>query len=206
MNQLTILLSIVMSSNLFAQNKPIGIYTFSRMEMSAQFYFTDDNRFEFVYAYGAADRTASGTFTMSGDTVKLQAKKEPGKDFTVTKQSKKGKDYFIVAKAPNPYLQKHILAVVIVKGEEKYFESDENGEIKIDVPSCEKIYLQHTLFPDVLTLIKDESNDNNYFEVELQPSLVEVSFKGIDLVMEGDELKCPTNYFMQMENIRFVKE
>ena len=191
---------------LIAQHKPFGIYTFNKQEMSAQFYFTDDNHFEFVYAYGAVDRTSSGTFSMSEDTVKLHATKEPGKDFKVTKQSKKDKGYTIVAKAPNPYLQKHILALVIENGKEKYFESDENGIITISVSSCEKIYLQYTLFPDVFSLIKDESNDNNWFEVELQPSLAEVSFKGIDLILKGDELICPSNYFLQMENIRFVKE
>jgi hypothetical protein len=185
---------------------PQGVYSFNRQEMVTSFNFTDDNRFEFFYSYGAVDRTASGTFSMSGDTVKLHSTKEPGKDFMVTKQSKKGKGYTVVAKAPNPYLQKHILAVVIVKDEKKYFESDENGIIKIDVPSCEKIYLQHTLFPDALTIIKDEGNDNTWFEVELQPSLVEVSFKGIDLIKDGDELMCPSNYFMPVENMRFVKE
>lgn len=197
---------IIMSSNLIAQKKPFGMYTFNRMEMSAQFNFTEDDHFEFVYAYGAVDRTAKGTFSMSGDTVKLHSTKEPGKDFKILSQSKKGKGYTVVAKAPNAYLQKHILAVVIIKGEEKYFESDENGMINIDVPSCEKIYLQHTLFPDVFTLIKEESNDNTWFVVELQPSLAGVSFKGIDLLMKGDELICPPNYFIQVEDIRFLKE
>jgi len=202
---IVISLFLILSIPLMAQ-KPLGIYTFNRMEMSAQFYFTEDNHFEFVYAYGAVDRTAKGTFSMSGDTVKLHATKEPGKDFKVTSQSKKGKGYTVVTKSPNPYLQKHILAFVTVNGEEKYFESDENGVIKIEVSSCEKISLQQTLFPDVVTPIKDETNDNNWFEVELQPSVLEVSFKGIDLVMKGDELLCPPNYFLQMENIKFEKE
>jgi hypothetical protein len=198
-------ITLVIATSASAQ-KPSGTYSFHHQEMVASFNFSDDNRFEFFYSYGAVDRNATGTFSMSGDTIRLHSTKEPGKDFTVTKQSEKGKNYTIVAHAPNPYLLKHILAIAIVKGEQKYFESNEEGVITIDVPQCDTIYLQHTLFPDVLTLVKTAGNNNNHFEVELNPSLVQVSFKGIDLIMKGDELECPTNYFMPIENIKFIRE
>lgn len=183
-----------------------GIYTFSRQEIVASFNFKTDNTFEFFYTYGASDRHATGTFSILADTVRLKSDKDPGKDFTISLQSKKGKNYRIEVTDANKYLLRHIIAVAMVKDKEHVFESDENGIINVGLPQCDKIYLQHQLFPDVLSLIKDENNGNNYFEITLNPSLAQVSFKGIDLIIDGDELKCLPNYFIPLENIRFIKE
>ncbi|MBK6824783.1 MAG: hypothetical protein IPG87_18065 [Saprospiraceae bacterium] len=53
---------------------------------------------------------------------------------------------------------------------------------------------------------KDAQNKNNYFEVELNPSLQKVSFKGIDFQIEEDFITCFPNYFMPIEHIRFFRE
>ncbi|MEO6132681.1 MAG: hypothetical protein ABIQ02_12595 [Saprospiraceae bacterium] len=45
-----------------------------------------------------------------------------------------------------------------------------------------------------------------YFEVTLSPSLVNVSFKGIDFIIEGDVIGCLPNYFLPYDNIRYTKE
>jgi hypothetical protein len=187
-----------------AQKKPEGIYTFQRQELVASFNFMPDNTFEFFYSYGAVDRTASGTFSMSGDTVKLQSSKEPGKDFTVVHQSQKGRGCVVVVKGDNPVLIRNVLAIAVIDGEHKYFESDEEGIIKI-ADRCDKIFLQHTLYPDALTILKEQDNDNNYFEVTLNPVLGEISFLGIDFLFAGDELTCPSNYFLPLDNISFSK-
>ena len=175
-------------------------------DMAAGFQFKPDGTFEFYYIYGASDRNATGTYTITGDTIKLKSGKEAGKDFTIAEQSKKGNKYKVVVTEKNKYLLRHIIAVAMVGGKENVFESDENGVIEIDLKHCDKLYLQHQLFPDVLSLIKDENNSNNYFEVTLNPSLQQVSFKGIDFFIDGNELHCNTNYFMPFENITFVKE
>ncbi|HKR07489.1 MAG TPA: hypothetical protein VJY62_22835 [Bacteroidia bacterium] len=175
-------------------------------DMAAGFKFNTDGTFEFFYMYGASDRNAKGTYTIVGDTIKLKSEKEAGKDFTITNQSKKGSKYKVIVTEKNKYLLRHIIAVAMTGEKENVFESDENGEIEIDLKHCDKLYLQHQLFPDALSLIKDENNSNNYFEVTLNPSLQQVSFKGIDFFIDGDELHCNTNYFMPFENITFVKE
>lgn len=175
-------------------------------DMAAGFQFKKDGTFEFYYMYGASDRFAKGTYTIDGDTIKLKSEKEAGKDFTITTQSKKGSKYKVVIKDKNEYLLRHIIAVAIVNQKENIFESDEKGEIDIDLKHCDTLYLQHTLFPDVLSMIKDESNSSTYFEVTLNPSLAQVSFKGIDFFIDGEELHCNTNYFLPYENITFVKE
>lgn len=183
-----------------------GTYALTGMrEMAGAFRFSADGSFEFFYSYGAADRMADGRFTQEGNRIILKSSKEAGKDFTVTKQSNTGKGITIKISAPDPYLASTVRCIVINGETKTSIEADNRGVIHTDLPGAEKIYLQHQLFPDVVTPIKDENNANNYFEVSLNPSLQKISFKGIDLTVDGDTLRMPANYFMPFENIRFVK-
>ena len=175
-------------------------------DMAAGFRFKPDSTFEFYYVYGSSDRYAAGTYTIIGDTIRLKSQKEGGKDFTITHQSKKGNGFKVVVKEKNEYLLRHIIAIAMIGDKENVFESDEKGEIDIDIKQCDRLYVQHQLFPDVATLLKDESSSDNYFEVTLNPSLQQVSFKGIDFFIDGDKLHCYTNYFLPFENITFIKE
>jgi len=175
-------------------------------DMAAGFRFTPDGRFEFFYIYGVSDRSATGTYTIEGNTVKLKSDKEPGKDFSIDSQSKKGKGYTIQVKAPNPYLLDNVSCIYFIGEQKEYAMSDAKGLIHIDAGPVDKLYLRHEIFPDIPTLIKDTDNDNTYFEVSLLPSLGQVSFKGIDLFIVDESLTCHPNYFMPFEGIRFEKE
>jgi len=184
-----------------------GEYFFRRQEMVAAFKFTENGRFEFFYSYGAVDRSASGHFTIDKDTIRLNSDKEPGHDFIIDKQYQEGSAYTIYCHAPNAQLLPYMQCIAFV-GDQKYsFESDSKGVILVDLPNCDKIYVRHTLFPDIPTLIKDEKNSNNRFEISLQPSVQQLSFKGIDLLIKDDHtLSCMPNYFMPIENILFKKD
>jgi hypothetical protein len=175
-------------------------------DLASAFEFTPDGKFQYFYIYGVADRNATGTYTIVGDTVKLKSDKEGGKDFPIESQSKKGKGYTIQVKAPNPYLLKHVTALYFVGEEQKIAESDDKGVIHIEDVQVDQIYVRHEIFPDVACLIKDKDNDNNTFVISLSPTLQQVSFVGIDLFKKGDTLTCLPNYFLPFENIRFVKE
>lgn len=196
-----------MSSKLFSQNTLSGVYSLRGIrEMAAAFEFNTEGKFRFYYAYGAIDRNAEGTYTIEGTKIILKSTKEAGKDFNIKSQSQKSKNYQIQVIAPNPYLLKHIRAACFVGKEQTEYFSDDSGLIEIDKASIDSIFLQHSLYPDIFSKIKDDENRNTFFEVELNPSLVQVSFKGIDLEIAGDELHCLPNYFLPFENIRFVKE
>jgi len=175
-------------------------------DLASAFQFTKDGKFEYFYIYGVADRHATGTYTMEGDTIKLKSDKEAGKDFPIESQSKKGKGYTIQVKAPNPFLLYRVTALYFVGEEQRIAESDKEGVIHFEEDHIDKIYLRHEIFPDVACLIKDVDNDHNYFVVSLSPTLQQVSFKGIDLVKKGDTLTCLPNYFLPFEDIRFIKE
>lgn len=191
---------------MMAQKTIQGEYYFRRTEMVAGFNFSADSKFEFFYSYGAVDRTASGTFSVEGDTLKLKSNKEAGKDFTVTTQSKQGTGYSIKFEHANQYLLHHILCVFFIGDKKEEVYTDNNGGVKVDFPHCDKIFVQHSLFPDIFTLIKGEENDNNNFTLSLNPSLEQVSFKGVDFqIVDGKTITCLPNYFMPMDGIAFIK-
>ena len=184
-----------------------GEYYFRRQEMVAGFNFFTDGKFEFFYSYGAVDRTASGTFLVEADTLKLKSNKEAGKDFSILKQSMQGKGYVLKFQHPNKYLLQHILCIFFIDGKKEETLTDSNGEVKVDFEKCDKIYVQHTLYPDIVTLVKDENNHSNNFTLSLNPSLEQVSFKGIDFKIVNDKtITCIPNYFMQLEGIEFIKK
>ena len=183
-----------------------GEYYFRKTEMASGFNFSADGKFEFFFTYGAVDRSSSGTFTVAGDTLKLKSNKEPGKDFSITGQSKQDKGYNLTFNHPNKYLVSNILCLFIKDGKEQTVTTGNDGKVHIDLPDCDTIYVQHLLYPDILTLVKDKANNNNHFILSLNPSLEQVSFKGIDLTIVDDKtLSCLSNYFLPMPDIKFIK-
>lgn len=174
-------------------------------EMASAFNFNPDGKFEFYLVYGAMDRNASGTYTVDGDTIKIHSDKEAGNDFAIVNQRQEGTGYTIRILNENSILASNVLCFYFVNGQQFEAYSDSDGLIKIDAPVCEKIYVQHMLFADVASLIKDDTNANNYFELNLRPEIQQVSFKGIDFFIDGDALTCLPNYFLPMENIRFER-
>lgn len=177
-----------------------------QQEMAAGFTFRADSTFQFFFTYGAADRSAIGTWKARGDTLFLKSRKEAGKDFKTVKESPKGNGYTLQISDPNPFLIDQIRCYVFWNGKKEIYQSDKTGRIHIPLNQCDTLYLQHPLFPDIATLIKDKNNKNRTFEVVLSPALSEVSFKNI-LFWKGPDgdLHCHPNYFMPMKNIRFQK-
>ncbi len=192
---------------MMAQLPVEGEYYFRRQEMVAGLNFSKEGKFEFFFSYGAVDRSATGTFWVMGDTLKLKSDKEPGKDFTLKSQSREAKGYTLQFEDPNKYLIDDILCIFFVDGKQQVEYTDSNGKLHLAIPHCDSIYVQHPLFPDILTLVKNEKNNNNRFTLTLNPSLAQVSFKGIDFKIEGDKkITCLPNYFMMLDNIEFIKQ
>lgn len=202
-----IILLLITNLHAMSQKKIEGDYFFRRMEMAAGFNFSADGSFRFFFSYGAVDRLAEGTFTVEESTIKLKSNKEAGKDFTVTKQSKESGGYTLTFNHANKYLTSNILCVCFTNGKEESVITNDSGVAHINVPRCDSIYARHLLYPDVYTLVKDKDNENNRFTLLLNPSLGQLSFKGIDLKIESDgSLSWLPNYFLDMPNVKFVKE
>ncbi len=190
-----------------SQTKIEGEYAFRKTEMVAGFNFTAAGAFQFFFSYGAVDRTAAGTFAVEGNTIKLTSNKEAGKDFTITTQSKEASGYTINFNHANNYLLQNIRCIFLVNGKQEEAVTNSNGELHVDFAHCDTIYAQHLLYPDIFTLVKDATNENNKFTLALNPSLEQLSFKGIDLTIESDgSLSWLPNYFLAMPGVQFVKQ
>lgn len=184
-----------------------GEYVFNKHEMAAVFNFEPDNRFSFFYSYGAVDRIASGTFSVDGNVLKLKSSKEAGKDFRVVSQAKKEGGYMIKVEDDNRFLMADVCCIFVIGADSFEEFTDTNGVVKVDFPHCDKIYVRHTLYPDIVTLIKDGKNDNNRFKLAINPAIFQVSFKGIDFKIEdGKTISCMHNYFMMFDDIQFVRQ
>ena len=196
----------MLNAHAMSQPTVVGEYYFNRQEMVAGFRFSSDGKFEFFYSYGAVDRNASGTFKVEGDILKLKSDKIAGSDFTITDQSKRPGGYSLKFEHPSHYLTENILCIFIKNGKQQKEYSDSKGEVNVKMNECDTIYVQHSLYPDILTLIKDVENTNNRLTLSLNPSLEQVSFKGIDFkIVDENTLTCLPNYFMSMEDIEFTR-
>jgi hypothetical protein len=195
------------NANAMAQITVEGKYYFSRQEMVAGFNFSANGKFEFFYSYGAVDRYATGTFSVEGDTLKLKSDKIAGNDFTITNQSKLPGGYKLVFEHPNQLLVNNILCIFMKNGIVHREFTNNKGEVQVKLNDCDTIYVQHGLYPDILTLIKDAGNTNNRFTLSLNPSLEQVSFKGIDFkIVDENTITCLRNYFMDLPDIEFKSE
>ena len=184
-----------------------GEYIFNRQEMAAGFKFTADGKFDFFFSYGTSDRTAKGTFSVEGKIITLKSDKPAGKDFNVKAQSKWGKGYSMKFEGSDAVFLNEIRCSFFTGGVRRDEHTDQKGELNIDIPTCDSIFVFHPLFPDFVTCIKEEKNDNNHFVLTLNPSLAEVSFKGIDFIIDDDStISCRHNYLMPMEDIKFKKQ
>ena len=202
----TLILFFILSNHLMAQSLN-GEYRLQGIpELASAFMFTKDGNFEFFFIYGAVDRSASGKYSIEGNKLKLTGEKEPGKDFPVISESKKGNHYTIKVTDPNAYLLRNIVCLYYIDSTENATFSDDDGMIRIDVPHVDKIFLVHELFPDVPSLIKDDKNSNNYFEVTLSPTLGQVSFQNLDFTIDGKTISCLPNPLFPFEKVSFVKQ
>jgi hypothetical protein len=85
--------------------------------------------------------------------------------------------------------------------------SDAEGKMHSNLNDCDSVFVFHTLFPDVPTLIKKGAGDrNNYFELGLNPSLAELSFQDFTLSISPEGLTGSLPWLFEREKAIFIKE
>lgn len=175
-------------------------------DMAAEFRFTPEGRFEFGFAYGAVDREAKGTYTVMDGKITLHSDKVAGKDFSVKEKKREGKGFTVKISNPNSYLTRHVMAL-FKKGDhyDQQYSNDE-GIIHSQLTECDSIFVMSTLFPDAMTMIKGPADVTaNYFELTLNPSLAQVSFKGVTPRVEKDRIILEMPFLFEREEAVFVR-
>jgi hypothetical protein len=201
--------SLLISMTVFSSSKAQvldGVYQMKGgHEMVAAFEFKKDSSFKFYFIYGAVDRNSSGRYTIQDGTIILHALKEPGKDFTITKQEKRGQGTAIKISDRNVYLIRNVVGIFKKGSEQDQQFSDQDGYMHSNLADCDTIYVIHTLFPDAPTFINKNEPQNNYFEISLNPSLAEVSFQDFTLSIGPDGLTGNMPWLFEREKAVFVK-
>lgn len=197
-----------MSSSSSKAQQIEGVYRMTGgHEMVAAFQFKKDSSFEFYFIYGAVDRKSSGRFTIHDRVIILHGDKVPGRDFTIVRQEKRGEGTSIKISNPNPSLVRNVVGIFKKGTQEDDQYSNDKGDIHSNLNDCDSVYVIHTLFPDVPTSIKqNQGNRNNYFELTLNPSLAEISFKDFTLSINEEGLTGSLPWLFEREKAVFIKE
>ncbi len=175
-------------------------------DMAAGFEFKGDSFYFYCY-YGVVDRFANGTYTINGNTVILSSSKQPGNDFNIVSKQATTGNTSIKVTDPNAYLAEYAICIIQEAEERQYIKANRNGVIEVAGAANAKLYLMHELYPDIPTLLKDTHEPPAQYEVKLNPSLQQLSFKGIDLTMKDDgTLTWLPNYFIAKAGVWFEKK
>ena len=189
-----------------AQNISGEYFLKGNHEMVSAFKFNDNGSFEFFYVYGAVDRMAKGSYSFRNKTITLQADKIPGNDFSIKLQTKSGPGTTVKIVDNNTYLNHGVMCIFIRGKENETVYSNNEGTAHSSLADCDTIYAMHTLYPDVPSTIKGgKANKNNYFELTLNPSMAEVSFKDFYLGWEPGTLTGSLPYLFEAEQSTFIK-
>jgi len=179
-------------------------------EMASGFKFNNDNTFQFFYIYGASDRQAHGTYITEGSRIILKGSKSAGNDFSLIQKQKNKSGNSITVKITdkNVLLMKNVVCYFMNGKDTVIAETNSEGIAVTEITGCNQIQLIHSFFPDLPSILEVDTNEFNYFEFSLNPSLAEVVFD--NFIMEQDEtdidaLYCGNKYLFPGEKVKFVK-
>jgi hypothetical protein len=184
-----------------------GTYLLSGVpETAAGFRFMPDSTFEFFFSYGAMDRSASGTYTQKDNSLVLTGNKIPGKDFAITKSSKKGTGITLQVNNPNEILKREIICVFYKEGQPELLYTDEKG--MCNYPGmADSIQLVHPLYPDENTVLLPSTfpASHNYIELSLEPSLEQLCFLKMPIEIRDNTFTCQFAWLSGEKKYTFYK-
>jgi hypothetical protein len=159
------------------------------METASGFKLNADSTFEFFFSYGALDRFGSGTWKQVDDSIILNSRPQPQRDFALLKSEKLPGDSITVRIVDNNEMLLRYVDVIF-KGGESVVEktTNEEGFIQIPKQQVDSLALLFRLCPDRYSTFQVTEKGHNYFEFKLEPWIVEVFFKDFSLHIDKGNL------------------
>ena len=181
---------ILLPAVCFAQ-KPAGIYQLTGvMETAAGFKLNTDSTFEFYFSYGALDRYGSGRWLQQGDSVILNSKPWPGKDFRIVSASvRPGKKMVFELAEKNSMLLPFVYVTSYKNGKQTTVKTNSHGLAYSDIPAPDSIGVQFEFTPERISVFKPAKPGVNYFSFAIEKWITEVFFYNTVLSIGKDELK-----------------
>jgi hypothetical protein len=160
------------------------------METASGFKLNADSSFQFFYSYGALDRYGSGTWKQTNNTIILNSRPQPPKDFALIKSEKSPGDVVTIRIVDNNELILRYVDAIFKTGQSEIEKSTDNkGMIQIPKRQIDSIYLLFRLCPDRYSGFQIPDKAHSYFEFRLEPWIAEVFFRNFSLQVENNNLK-----------------
>jgi hypothetical protein len=184
-------------ANGFSQTPPAlsqrinACFTASKHELAENLCLFYNNRFSWASSYGAVDRYASGTYTISNDTIYLDSHRPP--PFIIRGASIKtipaGKIQLVFKRAGRhaSYINAEI-GTTSLTGVDRLKKSGEDFVTTIPAPAQRSIRLEHTLFDEQGADYPLPASGNQY-TITVSDSIGQTAFEHLALEWRGLDLK-----------------
>lgn len=149
-----------------------------------------DSSFEFFFSYGALDRHGSGTWTTENNTVILNSKPYPGKDFKLVDSSSDNNSFTTIKiEEKNTNLLRYVYCRIKAKDGDSLINADSGGYIAIADKSINTIQLLFEFCPEKISAFTLNTSTHNTFTFNFEPWLFEIFFKDFRLQFVKDHLE-----------------
>ncbi|MEO6288557.1 MAG: hypothetical protein ABIO76_01480 [Ginsengibacter sp.] len=174
-------------------------------ETASGFKLNTDHSFEFFFSYGALDRGGEGAWKAIGNQVIFNSKKPKGQSFVLASH-KSVDDDFITIKIleENPSFLSGVYAIVN-SGNVKLESMSEGGLIRFPRQPVDSIVLLFEFCAEKTAVFAFTNKAENYFEFRLDPSIMDVYFENVSLVMDSSGLSGQHPLLVDGE-YRFIKK
>ena len=175
--------------NSIAQKNIIGEYSLEGvMEIASGFELKADSSFEFFFSYGALDRYGSGRWSIKNDSIILNSKPYPGKDFKlVNSVASSHKFSTIKIENSNTYLYRLVYCRVKSAEQDSIFSFDEDGTLALPY-AVDSIQFLSELCPERASeFVIDKSS--TIYTFNFQPWILEVFFNEAAFHFSNDLLE-----------------
>lgn len=175
--------------NLNAQKNITGEYYLQGvMETASGFKLNDDSTFEFFFSYGALDRYGSGKWSMNKDSIILNSKPSPGKDFKLANSIASTNKFSIIKiEDSNTDLYRFVYCRVKTATEDSIFSFENDGNLVLPF-AADSIEFLSELCPERSSVFAIDKSPMIY-TFNFQPWILEVFFNQTAFHFKDDYLE-----------------
>lgn len=176
--------------DLYAQKNNIaGEYSLTGvMETASGIQLNEDSTFRFYFSYGALDRFGSGKWSVFKNSVILNSKPYPGKDFKMISSSSINNNYTTIKiEDPNTNLYPLVYCLVKRPDGDTIINADEKGIIVVQ-NAMDSIHLLCQLCTERITTFPISPQKHNSYTFHFEQWITEVFFKSFTLRYAGNHL------------------
>jgi len=175
--------------NLNAQKNVTGEYYLQGvMETASGFKLNADSSFEFFFSYGALDRYGSGKWSMNKDSIILNSKPSPGKDFKLANSIASTNKFSIIKiEDSNTTLYRFVYCRVKTATEDSIFSFENDGNLVLPF-AADSIEFLSELCPERSSVFAIDKSSMIYM-FNFQPWILEVFFNQTSFHFTDDYLE-----------------